>query len=635
MLACSLYLSLLIFSALTFLGPPAFAQSEEEMDILRMYYKEKDLVVSSATRYPKPISQAAENITVVTANEIEMMNAHTVAEVLNRIPGFFVVSNQDFGASSILQIQGSEDRHVLVLVDGVEWNFMAGGTAVTNSIPVGIIERIEVIKGPASSAWGSSLGGVVNIITKDAGTDKKPSGSVQASYGKKDCQDYRAEAAGMAGPVGYYLSAGSQDSDGLKSSRDFDTYNLYSKMRIPIAEKVTAGLSVGYSQPDMGYGDYIMYDFTSEGMERAFFTTGTLNAALNSEVNFELSLYHFRQKHALVGESLGLTGNNGPKGEVLDQQIVDEETTGASSKLIWTHGIHTALLGADIHEGDLDQERYIPNFFQLRTHPELRKRSVFVNDTIVIDRFSIIPGARYDYDSVTGSFLSPSLGATYKISENSLVRGSVARGFNSPPLSFTSGGGFFLDPNPALDSEEVWSYQVGAESTALRYLWIKGTIFRHEIDDTITLDYRGPANNDQYINKGEITRQGFELEAQTAPWHDLSFLAGYCYVDLDPTSESGSSNIYSYSFGVEYDGVETLKAELFGRYVWWDLDDDFGARYDDFIWDLNLIKNIWSRQTNAVDIFATIHNLFDGAHYVKGWDRNPGTWAEAGIRIKF
>ena len=62
------------------------------------------------------------------------MNAHTVAEVLNRIPGLFVNFSQDFGAASLIQTQGSEERHVLVLVDDVPWNFLSSGAAETNSI---------------------------------------------------------------------------------------------------------------------------------------------------------------------------------------------------------------------------------------------------------------------------------------------------------------------------------------------------------------------------------------------------------------------------------------------------------------------------------------------------------------------
>jgi len=94
------------------------------------------------------------------------MNAHTVAELLNRVPGIFVNFHQDFGATSFFHIQGSDPRHVLVLLDGISWKFLSSGSVETNSIPVGIIERIEIIKGPASSAWGSSLGGIINIITR-------------------------------------------------------------------------------------------------------------------------------------------------------------------------------------------------------------------------------------------------------------------------------------------------------------------------------------------------------------------------------------------------------------------------------------------------------------------------------------
>src|SRR4030067_1926321 len=68
---------------------PAYAQIEEEMKILRMFYKEEELVVTP-TRYPKPISQVAENITVITYKEIESMNTHTLTEVLNTIPGIQV-----------------------------------------------------------------------------------------------------------------------------------------------------------------------------------------------------------------------------------------------------------------------------------------------------------------------------------------------------------------------------------------------------------------------------------------------------------------------------------------------------------------------------------------------------------------
>jgi len=619
------------------------AQYEEEMEVLRMFYEEKDLVVSP-TRYPKPISQVAENITVVTAREIEEMNAHSVAEVLNRVPGLFVVFNQDFGAASLIQIQGSEERHVLVLVDDIPWNFLASGAAETNSIPVGIIEKIEVIKGPASSAWGSSLGGVINIITKPAGTAARPTGSISASYGEENTQDYRAEVSGSAGPVGYYVFAGRQDSDGLMSSRYFENHSLYSKFHIPLSEDVGMSLSMGYSDPEIGLGDFPSADITQEGASRVFFATASLDASLTRELGLNVSFHRFKQRSVLMNDALGL-GFSGPPGELYLDAIYDEETTGGGGKLVWTHGMHTAVLGVDIDNGKLDQTFHAGPLLQSMglpatstTHPDIDQWALYVNDTIVIDRWSVTTGIRYDHNSITGSFTSPSLGVTYRLGQDSIVRASAARGFTIPPLSWMSGGALFLDPNPSLDPEEVWSYQLGVESAALRYLWVKATVFRHELQNALVVEPFGggsPTFNDLVINNGDIRREGLELEAETVPMYNLSLLAGFAYVDLKPSNERGATGIYTYNMGFRYDDRRSFKAQLFGHYVWWDLDAFAKADYDDFIWDLNLNRRIWAKEKAATELFLTAHNIFNGSQYTFGESKNPGRWLEAGIRVSF
>ena len=632
---------------MTSLCQTSFAQSEEEMKILRLFYKEKELVVSP-TRHPKPISHVAENITVVTAREIEEMNAHTVAEVLNRIPGLFISFNQDFGATSLIQIQGSEERHVLVLIDDIPWNFLASGHAETNSIPVGIIERIEIIKGPASSTWGSSLGGVINIITKPAGTAKRPTGSISASYGEENTQDYRAEVSGKAGAVGYYVFAGRQKSDGLMPSRYFDNHSLYSKLHVPLSEDVDMGLTMGYSDPEIGLGDFPSADITSSGSSRTFFATASLDASLTRELSLNLSFHRFKQKSVLMNDALGL-GFSGSPGELYLDTTYDEETTGGSSKFVWTHGAHTAVLGLDAGHGKLDQTLQAGSLLQSMglpatssTHPDIDRRAIYANDTIVIDRWSITPGIRHDHNSITGSFTSPSLGVTYRLGEDSIVRASAARGFTIPPLSWTSGGALFLDPNPSLEPEKVWSYQAGVETAALRHVWLKATAFRHEVEDALTKEPFGggpPTFNDLIINNGEIRRQGLELQAETVPVHNLSLLAGFAYVDLKPASERGSTGIYSYDIGARYDDMKSFRAQLFGHYVWWDFDAiskaNWDANYDNFIWDLNLNKKIYSHEKAAAGLFLTVHNIFNGSQYTFGDSKNPKRWVEAGIRVTF
>ena len=626
----------------------SFAQSEEEMQVLQMFYKEKDLVVS-ATRNPKPISQVAENITVVTAKEIENMNAHTVADVLNRVPGLFIAHNQDFGAPSLLQIQGSESRHVLVVIDGIQWNYLSSDTAETNSIPVGIIERIEIIKGPASSSWGSSLGGVVNIITKDAGNTTRPSGSLSASYGERDTQDYKAQVSGLAGPVGYYLYAGRQDSDGLRASREFETYSLYSKFRLPISSKVTTEFTLGYSEPELDVGVFPSGDVHQTANERTFFATGSLNALLTKDLNFQLSFHKFKQKAALMSDSLGLLFGGSPfdpPGFLFQDSTYKEETTGGDAKFIWNTRHHTLVFGGEFDHGELDQTIKTGTLLQLFgapanaiTHPNIDRWGIYLNDTIVIDRWSITPGIRYDKNTITGSFVSPSIGVTYRVWKDSILRASVARGFTMPPLSWTSGGGLFLDPNSSLKPEQILCYQFGGETAAFKYFWLKATFFRHEVKDTLTLvPYGGgpPSFNDIFENKGKTRRQGGEFELQTVPFYNFYFVGGFSYIHFSPPNEgNGTKDSYSYSLGFRYDDNKSFRAELFGHYVWWNLYSAANAKYDNFLWDLNLTKKIFLQERTSPELFLTAHNLFNGAQYTYGESKNPRRWVEAGIRIKF
>jgi vitamin B12 transporter len=639
---CIAALVLFCLSGIVFAQPPDNNSPEKikaasqytTKDELLLFWDEKELYVQSATRYEKPISQVAENMTVITAKEIEDMNAHTVAEVLNRVTGIFVdFQGQDFGSSSLLHIQSSmhpsfPERHALVLLDGIEWNLLNDGHAETNSIPVGIIERIEVIKGPASSSWGSSLGGVINIITKAAGNTARPSGALSASYGERNTQDYRGEVSGKAGPVGYYLFAGRQESGGLRNNRSFDNYSLYSKFSIPVSKDIKLGFTLGYSDPHMKSFESPDIDLTSRLFFRTFFATANLDAAITPDLSLNVSLRTFKQKAGQLNNILSTA-------DLFLDNISDEETTGGTVKLLWKHGPHTAVFGVDASHGRDDQ--ILEGIFSSTAHSVIDKWAVFANDTIVIGRFSLTPGIRYDHNNITGSFTSPSLGATYRLADRTLLRASIARGFTVPPMGFTSGGALFLDPNPELKSESVWSYQAGVESGVCDHLWVKATAFYHDLNDAIEkvpFGGRTPADNDMFFNTGGIRRKGLELEAETAPFYNFSFRAGFAYLHTKTSSNADTDAAYEYNLAVKYEDHDRFLAQLFGHYVWWGLDDPM-AKYNAFIWDLNLRKRIFTSERKSAEVFLTGHNIFNGAQYASSIAQNPGRWVEAGLRIKF
>src|SRR5271169_3704426 len=238
--------SLLAFSSI------AYSQPDEDKNFLLMYFKEEELVVESPTRGPKSITQVAENITVVTSDDIKLMNAHTLAEVLNTVTGVQVLLTGAPGSTAEAYIQGSEQRHVSIFMDGIPLNNLSDNVTDVGSIPVQNIEKIEIIKGPASSAWGSALGGVINIITK-SGNEKGSYSVVSASGGERNTSDLRLETSGKRDSMGYYVTAGNLQTDGFRDHHnEFIGNNAYTKLSYDLTTNTSAILTMGFNNIKRG-----------------------------------------------------------------------------------------------------------------------------------------------------------------------------------------------------------------------------------------------------------------------------------------------------------------------------------------------------------------------------------------------
>lgn len=165
----------------------------------------------------------------------------------------------------------------------------------------------------------------------------------------------------------------------------------------------------------------------------------------------------------------------------------------------------------------------------------------FYSEKRNLGKLSITPGLRYDNLSTSDSLFSPSLGVTYDLFKKTILRAYVARGFSAPTLAVTSGDnpGFGYKSNPALKAEKVWSYQLGAETGELKYIWLKVAAFRHDITDIIVSESLS-ASEWTNVNKNKARRQGIEIEARTVPVYHLSLSAGTTFIsakDLETNTE--------------------------------------------------------------------------------------------------
>ena len=155
-------------------------------------------VVVSATRTPTRADELVSDVVVIDRAEIEKSVGRTLPEILARVPGVQFSSNGGLGKNSSINIRGTEARHAILLIDGVRYGSATTGTAAWDNIPVDMIERIEVLKGPASALYGSdAVGGVVQIFLRKGSKGFSPYASVTLGSEK-----YRQLATGFSGGTG-------------------------------------------------------------------------------------------------------------------------------------------------------------------------------------------------------------------------------------------------------------------------------------------------------------------------------------------------------------------------------------------------------------------------------------------------
>jgi vitamin B12 transporter len=169
----------------------------------------------TATRTAQTAQQSLAAVTVFDRAQIEQSQATSVPELLKKVPGVSLANNGGPGKNTSLFMRGSESDHVLVLIDGIKVGSVSSGGAALQDLPLELIERIEVVRGPRSSLYGSeAIGGVIQIFTrKGAGSGARPFFS--AGYGTHDSYSGSAGLTGGDGQGWYSLGLSGLDTDGI------------------------------------------------------------------------------------------------------------------------------------------------------------------------------------------------------------------------------------------------------------------------------------------------------------------------------------------------------------------------------------------------------------------------------------
>jgi outer membrane receptor for ferrienterochelin and colicins len=474
-------------------------------------------VIVTANKHEQSLEEVEASVSVVDERALSYRNTITVDDALKYVPGVNVTQSQVNIRGSTGYSHGVGTR-VLLLIDGLP--FLSGDTGeiIWESIPVGEIERIEVVKGASSALYGSNaLGGVINIITKTGLS--RPETKLRLYAGmyeqpkysdwnwSKESRMFTGVMASHQERIGKLnlVAGGSRTlDDGYKRNDFWRRWNLWARLGYDFSP--TQSLALSFSFLDQRRGNFLYWKDLNHALEpqddqltqRVQSVRWSLGGAYRQFISTKLyttlkfNWYRSRWEDN-IPSTFSLSGSNS-----LSDFVVGEVQAGyaPSEKQILTGGISGSYnhVAADTIFGK----------------HSLRGIALYLQDEIFYENFRFTLGSRFDYQKLeeleSVSQFNPKFGIVCTPMSRTSLRASVGRGFRAPSIAetytTTEAGGLIILPNPALMPERSWSYEVGGTYAMSEMFSTNLSLFRNEFWDLIE-----PAFGvDGYVHFLNITR---------------------------------------------------------------------------------------------------------------------------------
>ncbi|MBI1871763.1 MAG: TonB-dependent receptor [Chlamydiae bacterium] len=485
-------------------------------------------VIVTATRVETPIKHVTQSYTVISEDEISGRKEDTVLEVLRDVPSTFVVRNGTQGANATTFLRGANSAQTLVLIDGVEVNSPTVGSFDFGHLELDNVERVEVIRGPQSTLYGSqAMGGVIHIITKKG--EGKPHVAFETEGGSDDTWRGFGMASGVKGPLNYSLTSSYLTTEGEFDNDAYENLNLTGNAGLEINEKFHVDLISRFTNARKEIQDF---GLTDPDPNRFLRTESTLVALKPDhwitdgwEHQFTISLVHehLRDFDPLDPNEVGT--------DVLSN-ITNEIWTVQSQHNFFWGDLQTITLGLE-YEGSQGKNNTTGDSFNgdFSFDKDLNDKAVYFQDQFNFwDKVFVVPGVRVDDQSIFGTETTPKVSGAFWILSQTKLKASWGEGFRAPSVNelvFPNFG------NPDLKAEESKGWEAGFEQTFFeKKLEFDFAYFRNDFDNLIDFEvistdpFVGHANN---ISKAST--EGTELSACVTPWNWVTLKGSWSHLD--------------------------------------------------------------------------------------------------------
>ncbi len=577
-----------------------------------------DEIVVTGSRVEKMLRESPGSLAIVPEEKVKNGGDKNAGIAISEIPGVDSGKRGTIGQEQSVMIRGVESEGVLVLINGIRANSAYQGYVDFSSLPLDNVERVEVLKGPASSLYGAdAVGGVINIITKDKVL--VPTLDLTALYGSFNTKDLRLAYSGNLNGLSLNVAGSHLASDGERNNSDILSDNINVTLGYDFAKNHTLKALFSAYKSDSGIPGSLTWlsPFDRQQLERT-----------NFGLDYRLPLSEDSDIKVKLNGSKNILNIHQPASESL------REERSFFTEASYTYdfgGINIITVGVSDNYGAVEQN--------IMGSHNANSKSLFAQDIFdLLGSWIFTVSARYDSHSAYGDTFNPMFALVYNIDDGVQVKASYGTAFRAPTfLDLYSTSAMGGPGNPGLLPERSYSWEAGLNLEFGAAAVLRTTYFSNLIKDYINWAPVDPTYLTTFdwtpSNLGEVETYGIESELKIKFADNLKLKAGYTWLTAK-NNITAQDLLYrpknKANIGITYE----LLGQLLGvEAEYYDLRlAGSGAMLPSFF---TLNANFNARITKQVELIFSVKNIMDTMYELREDYPMPGRNFNAGMKLSF
>jgi len=549
--------------------------------------KLKEVTVST-NRISLPSFNSSRTINIITQEEIKRSTASNVADLLQHVLGIDVRRRGVDGTQSDLYIRGGNFDQTLLLIDGIKMDDAQTGHHTMNAIlALDNIERIEVLKGPASRVFGqNAFAGAINIITKNTISQELKAG---ISYGSYENMKGSLRLSEQIGNADIQLHLQKQKSDGYRFNTDFDNTSIFLKTNIKEHELLATfnerkfGANGFYASPD--YKD--QYEETQTSLIALSSEYSTKDLVIKPRIYWRRNqdIYLFLRQDPAYYRNLHISNK-----------------LSAEVNMVLSSDLGKTGFGVDFSKVFLVSNN-------LGDHNRFMMTSFLEHRFEIGDNFDITPGVALSYFSDFDAKIFPGMDLGFKISDQVTMYGNIGYTYRIPTFTDLYYVGPTTQGNPYLKPESALSEEIGVKFNSGQIQW-NLAIFNRNSNDLIDWTKDNVDEKWETRNFSNVITKGFETSLKykfKVGDYTQNIYLGYNYID--DNIKDGNVDFTRYSLNSLKHQLSTSIRTKFSSIVDQSINFRFVERTNGETY--NVLDATIRAKFNKLELTVSVNNIFN------------------------